>query len=446
LLNLDPLTRVLVVAATTAVLLVSALAVSQSILPLQILPQTVLGQQQCSPTESYPVTPNPYTITARTLAQAKAQFQVPGGHAALTRSGVVQLSQTTFDSMNRITCTNVIVPITQRFPKWNNNDCRSCIQTEWNRFMERLMQVHEQGHIDLIVDAYDGFGAGLIGKTLDEARQLAAAIDPKLQNDHDRYDDCRRGTCNGATEGAVLDINACPCPAGQTDCCTKCSDLRTDNDNCGACGTSCSNTPFPVGAICQNGQCVCPSGSTLQNGRCECPPDQDLYLGICLLKCTGGQIHTGLNGECRCPFGYQLRDGQCRRPTFGGAVPVPSCNPPCDTTRNFQCINGSCQCPSGWRQINGWCRPPGTCGGCASNSDCPAGTVCTTGTTDPGTKRCYSYTGENVAGGSDCKDPQGRDTCYCRVDGSNSPTGNTICVACRGPSGGFSQCTDQCAQ
>nr|MBK7065077.1 hypothetical protein [Deltaproteobacteria bacterium] len=55
-----------------------------------------------------------------------------------------------------------------------------------------------------------------------------------------------------------MDASVCPSPL--LSCNQRCADPRTDRENCGACGRSCS-----TGNVCQNGACVpdCGTGETL---------------------------------------------------------------------------------------------------------------------------------------------------------------------------------------
>jgi len=56
---------------------------------------------------------------------------------------------------------------------------------------------------------------------------------------------CCSGTC---PSGGVCSGTTCVCPSGQTNCGGTCVNEQTDNNNCGSCGTVCSN-----GTSCQGG-------------------------------------------------------------------------------------------------------------------------------------------------------------------------------------------------
>ena len=79
---------------------------------------------------------------------------------------------------------------------------------------------------------------------------------------------CQNGekcTCPPAPACTTPPNNTCPCPSGQTCCSGTCTDLSSDNNNCGSCGNKCDAC-----STCQSGTCVssCASGQVCLNGSC----------------------------------------------------------------------------------------------------------------------------------------------------------------------------------
>jgi hypothetical protein len=105
-----------------------------------------------------------------------------------------------------------------------------------------------------------------------------------------RTDNANCGTCGTACTGLTsCQSGSCQlvCATGQTNCSGVCRDLRTDNANCGTCGTVC-----PGGQVCNNGACmvVCTGGLTLCSGACVDPLTSTSHCGGCGRACSGGQF------------------------------------------------------------------------------------------------------------------------------------------------------------
>jgi hypothetical protein len=92
-------------------------------------------------------------------------------------------------------------------------------------------------------------------------------------------------------------------------CNNMCTDLKTDNANCGVCGKAC-----PSAAMCTAGQCKCPAtdgGSAVICGdQCVDTKTDPNNCGQCGLKCgaeggalTGGGTWTCTNGACNISCG-----------------------------------------------------------------------------------------------------------------------------------------------
>jgi hypothetical protein len=111
------------------------------------------------------------------------------------------------------------------------------------------------------------------------------------------------GTCTDVVASGLLMcpdvVPASGCPAGQTICGGFCTDLLTDNGNCGACGNDC-----PFGYNCTSGICVLYCGAYPHancNGVCvDLSSDHD-NCGACGVNC-GVHPDTGYLLDCT-PFG-----------------------------------------------------------------------------------------------------------------------------------------------
>lgn len=92
---------------------------------------------------------------------------------------------------------------------------------------------------------------------------------------------CANGTC------------AIQCPMGKTECAGACVDMKTDNENCGMCGTSCTSMML----VCTQGQC-CKQGETVCNGACTNLNSDPQNCGMCGKTCTGGTPVCNGQGVC----------------------------------------------------------------------------------------------------------------------------------------------------
>ena len=96
------------------------------------------------------------------------------------------------------------------------------------------------------------------------------------------------------------------CPKDMTVCenGTHCTDLMTDEENCGSCGNVC-----PQGLSCFNGTCGCLEGETLCDGRCISTSVDTFNCGKCGNACPEGQYCS--SGTCACVTGNILCNGTC---------------------------------------------------------------------------------------------------------------------------------------
>ena len=161
------------------------------------------------------------------------------------------------------------------------------------------------------------------------------------------------------------------CPAHLTGCGGSCVNLKTDNNNCGACGSVCTRS-----SVCTGGGCTC----NCQAGYTNCPNapiccvnliDDTSNCGACGVVCPAGESCGG--GVCSsCPSGLAMCSGRCvdlfRDPDNCGA-----CGNTCPSGEGCW---GRCGCPD--ETCNRVCvytgNDPTNCGTCGNV--CPAGTGC----------------------------------------------------------------------
>jgi len=105
----------------------------------------------------------------------------------------------------------------------------------------------------------------------------------------------------------VVPAEPIDCGGGFTDCGGTCSDLSSDPDNCGSCGTSCAGNQcidgVCIGATCVNlGACAtdaeCCELFCTSNGTCGCIPDgDDTQFCNANVDCCSGSCDTN-TGYC----------------------------------------------------------------------------------------------------------------------------------------------------
>jgi len=102
----------------------------------------------------------------------------------------------------------------------------------------------------------------------------------------------------GGTWGCANGTCAIQCPMGKTECAGICTDTKTDNDNCGMCGTTCAAMTEQClqGLCCKTGQVICtdPDGGV---PACTDTKTDKNNCGMCGKTCSGNTPICA-NGAC----------------------------------------------------------------------------------------------------------------------------------------------------
>ncbi|MEO7096679.1 MAG: hypothetical protein ABI175_25705 [Polyangiales bacterium] len=180
------------------------------------------------------------------------------------------------------------------------------------------------------------------------------------------------------------------CPAPKTACSGVCTDVGTDNANCGKCGNKCPGAATCIAGVCKT---TCTGGKISCDGVCvDLLGDPD-HCGDCVTKCgkdDGGTAKLCVDAICKLDctsktdcgiekcIDLKTDDRNC------GA-----CGTVCPT--GFGCAAGVCACTAGTTKCGSLCKDLKTdsfnCGACSkvcgSFSTCTAGAcVCSSGYTD----------------------------------------------------------------
>jgi predicted secreted Zn-dependent protease len=102
-----------------------------------------------------------------------------------------------------ITTVHITADITLEMPAWTPpTTMLPKAKAEWRRAYAALL-AHENGHIKLVHDVFDGLAAKLLGKTSAVGKAMFATAKAKLATDSKAYD---KKTANGQNTGTIIDV------------------------------------------------------------------------------------------------------------------------------------------------------------------------------------------------------------------------------------------------
>jgi hypothetical protein len=163
------------------------------------------------------------------------------------------------------------------------------------------------------------------------------------------------------------------CAAGKESCGAICVDLKSDVENCGACGTACTGTQSCVAGKCAT---QCPGGGLLCSGACVNGKFDNANCGACGKTCKPGEVcsqgscGTTCQGVTLCA-GEGGVQGYCAD-TKSDNKNCGKCGVACGATES--CLNGSCAGSCDMTQT--LCAPDGGKAYCANldtdNDNCGA--------------------------------------------------------------------------
>jgi Stigma-specific protein, Stig1 len=241
------------------------------------------------------------------------------------------------------------------------------------------------------------------------------------------------------------------CASSQEACDGLCTNLRSDPENCGTCGTTCG-----ASESCVRGSCVrvgCSTGQVECDGSCTSLQTDPLHCGNCGTACDAGELCA--SGACvaTCPVGQLPCDGTCINPAtdrqYCGAT---DCNEAAQggaggggdgeaCSSEELCVDGTCQrtCAGDELVCGGRCVDPLSSSNFCGATDCSAnetsGEACASGQACQDGECSFACPGTQVACGGQCVDPQtnrnycGASTCADdATDGEVCPSGQ-VCAA-----------------
>jgi Glycosyl hydrolase family 12 len=223
------------------------------------------------------------------------------------------------------------------------------------------------------------------------------------------------GTGKGGTTGVT-------CASGQKACSQGCTNVQTDPQNCGACGTACG-----TGQTCSAGVCACGTGLLSCGGSCV--SSNNANCGTCGATCSSTQVCSNNACSSSCATGTTACSGGTCANTMTDPLNCGTCGTVC--SGGSTCNAGACTCAVTTQKLCG-----GTCLDTTSNmSNCGScGHACTTGQTctnsvctTVSTTGTAGTTGSGTAGntGSGTAGSTGSGTAGSTGSGTAGTTGST---------------------
>jgi hypothetical protein len=154
-------------------------------------------------------------------------------------------------------------------------------------------------------------------------------------------------SCPDGNADNSLFCHSAQCATEETICSGACSNLKSDRDNCGACGRQCGD-----GLVCASGECVegCAGGLVNCGNACVDPASDNDNCGGCAADdpsfvCRPDQTCSG--GTCGCTQSQVICAGACTDPMTnpmycGASADCAGTNAGtrCDATEG--CLDGAC--------------------------------------------------------------------------------------------------------
>jgi hypothetical protein len=155
---------------------------------------------QVNATESVgPVTESSYAVEASTLADVAAAI---GGRSEAGHVGWVPALDF-HQTDGRIDSVTINVTIDLQMPSWSPPaSMLPKARAEWTRWYAAL-RAHEQGHIDLVHQLFDGLAARILGKTVRAGQGLFDTAKASLAAQSRAYD---TRTGNGTRQGTIMNV------------------------------------------------------------------------------------------------------------------------------------------------------------------------------------------------------------------------------------------------
>lgn len=204
--------------------------------------------------------------------------------------------------------------------------------------------------------------------------------------------------------------NQIPCPAGAP---PYCANYKTDNANCGSCGTACNTAANPLttcglktgapngygcNSTCATGQTTCPGASPPGTAYCA---DLSVDTNNCGTTVANGCGH-------KCPTGNVCSNGTCTNTCQSpDSLCTQTGTPYCANLSNSNSNCGTCGTACGGTCLPTGGSPPGQC--CPAGSTLVCGGTCINGDSD--VNNCGSC-GHKCAGGQVCQQG-GCQTLFC---------------------------------